>query len=187
VDAAGRSRPGEGPPRIRRDDDEISLPPEWAANDAGVAAVRAPASTVEVERLHPFRPDVSASDIGQAEPLGLHHRTGRWRQVAEVTVLHLDEPFDVEHHRSCVVTEPGDALVGAGRAVCARGGFELLARPGESQPFMAVTFDVDTPRYVERPEVLAFFLDTYRYLCKAAMSPFDSLNFVRKLREDHWR
>jgi hypothetical protein len=74
-----------------------------------------------------------------------------------------------------------------GRAVCARGGFQLLARHGEGRPFMVVSFDVDAPRYVERPEVVQIFTTTYDYLASVALSPVESTRRIKEIREDHRR
>jgi hypothetical protein len=48
-----------------------------------------------------------------------------------------------------------------GRAICCRGGLELLTKVGETIPFMAVTVDIDGPRYEERPELTSRFVEIF--------------------------
>ena len=70
-----------------------------------------------------------------------------------------------------------------GRSAGALGGFELLIRPDETAPFLAVSFEVDGSRYVEHPEVLNIFNASYDYLASVSLSPPDSIRTIRTIKE----
>jgi transcriptional regulator with XRE-family HTH domain len=72
-----------------------------------------------------------------------------------------------------------------GRALCARGGFELLTKAGNTTPFLVITVDVDGPRYEERQPLLVDFLAMYEHLLQVALSPADSLACIRRLQRSH--
>lgn len=61
-----------------------------------------------------------------------------------------------------------------GRAICARGGLELLTAAGNDHPFMVVTFDVDGPRYEERSHVIAPFQVMFEHLAEVALPAAES-------------
>jgi transcriptional regulator with XRE-family HTH domain len=72
-----------------------------------------------------------------------------------------------------------------GSDACALGGFELLTRPGESRPFMAVDVGADGPRYVELPESIERFIAIFDYLDTVALSPADTFLHIQDIKESH--
>jgi transcriptional regulator with XRE-family HTH domain len=76
-------------------------------------------------------------------------------------------------------------ILGPGRAPAAIGGFELLSRPGEADPFMICTFDVGGPRYHEDPWLVARFASRFDHLVDTALSPTETLSRIREIRESH--
>jgi transcriptional regulator with XRE-family HTH domain len=72
-----------------------------------------------------------------------------------------------------------------GRSMLARGGFELVTKEGRTRPFLAITFDLDQPRYEQRPALLADFAAMYDYLYGFALSPADSLARIRQHLRSH--
>jgi transcriptional regulator with XRE-family HTH domain len=70
-----------------------------------------------------------------------------------------------------------------GRDNSAQGGFELLTRPDEIQPFIAVTFDPTRPHYHETPHDIEVFVATYDYLLDAALQPDQSISRIEQIRE----
>jgi hypothetical protein len=101
-----------------------------------------------------------------------------------VMVAQLDHLADMADRPNVTIR----VLPADGRSVCARGGFQLLTRAGEVDPFMVVTFDVDAPRYVERPEVVAIFTATLAYLdASVALPPDKSTRRIHDITEKHRR
>jgi hypothetical protein len=72
-----------------------------------------------------------------------------------------------------------------GRHTPARGGFQLITKHGDIEPFMVVDFGADGPRYLERPEQGAMFLDIYDYVRGIALSPTDSARRIDDIRESY--
>jgi hypothetical protein len=74
-----------------------------------------------------------------------------------------------------------------GRDACALGGFELLTRPGDVDPFIAVTFDPGRPHYHESTHDIDVFVATFRYLADVALPPDESTRRIQDIRENHTR
>jgi hypothetical protein len=74
-----------------------------------------------------------------------------------------------------------------GRAVVVRGGFELLTRPGDVQPFMVVTFDVGGVNYEEGDYKIEPFVTMFDHLMGSALSAPDSIDHIEAIREDYRR
>jgi transcriptional regulator with XRE-family HTH domain len=73
-------------------------------------------------------------------------------------------------------------ILGPGRAAAAIGGFELLARPGDHTPFMAVTLSVAGPHYHEDPYLVSKFVSRFNHLHTTALSPSESVHRIEQLR-----
>jgi DNA-binding XRE family transcriptional regulator len=70
-----------------------------------------------------------------------------------------------------------------GRAACALGGFELLTRPGDRRPFIAVTISVGGLDYHETTHDIETFVATFEYLDGVALSQAESSRRIRHIRE----
>ena len=71
-----------------------------------------------------------------------------------------------------------------GRAACARGGFELLSRPGDIEPFMVVTVDPGGARYHE-DDSIAPFAGMFAYLDSVALTPSETTRRLKTIRETY--
>ena len=76
-------------------------------------------------------------------------------------------------------------MIGPGRAPSAIGGFELLTRPGDIDPFMAATLDVGGARYREDPDVVAKFVSRFNHLLDTALTPSETTRRIRDMRKTH--
>jgi transcriptional regulator with XRE-family HTH domain len=99
------------------------------------------------------------------------------RSIMAAQLDHLDQMF----HRPNIDLR----IVPTGGALCARSGFELLCKRGQDKPFLAVTIDIDSPRYEQRQVLVRNFAAMYDYLLEAALSPADSLARIRHLQRSH--
>ena len=98
------------------------------------------------------------------------------RQVMCQQLDHLAEIARLPNVELLVL--PADA-----RATAMANGFELLARRGHPEPFMAVTLAVDGPHYAEDPDVVRKFLAKFHHLVESALTPSESARRVRDIRE----
>jgi transcriptional regulator with XRE-family HTH domain len=76
-------------------------------------------------------------------------------------------------------------ILGPGRTPSAIGGFELLARRDDPEPFMAVTADVTGPRYEDRPELVDTFAARFNHLLATALNPSETARRIRDIQETH--
>jgi transcriptional regulator with XRE-family HTH domain len=72
-----------------------------------------------------------------------------------------------------------------GREICSPTGFELLTRPGDYQPFMAVTASVGGPSYIEDPLQVDRWLATWRYLDATALPATETTRRLKMIRETY--
>jgi hypothetical protein len=70
-----------------------------------------------------------------------------------------------------------------GRGAFALNGFELLTRPGETAPFIAVADSVAGPHYAELPEAVARFRVAFDLLIHIALPPDESARRIEEIRE----
>lgn len=76
-------------------------------------------------------------------------------------------------------------LLGRGRAPSSLGGFELLTRPNDVEPFMAVTLSVDGPSYIDVADRVAKFVTRFRHLVDTAVSPAATIKRIEDIRDTH--
>jgi transcriptional regulator with XRE-family HTH domain len=72
-----------------------------------------------------------------------------------------------------------------GRATCFVNGFELLTKPGTTNPFMVVTLDVGGARYHEDPHLVERFLSRFKHLVDTALTQAESTALITTIRESH--
>jgi hypothetical protein len=72
-----------------------------------------------------------------------------------------------------------------GRGTCCTGEFELLSKPGEVAPFMAVTADPGGPDYHERD--VDAFAAMFTHIHAVALTPAESVALITRTREDRYR
>jgi hypothetical protein len=72
-----------------------------------------------------------------------------------------------------------------GRSGPARGGFELLSRVGEVDPFMCVTIDVGGPNYDDSPHKVAPFAAMFEHLQRYALGPAPSIRRIEEIQETY--
>jgi hypothetical protein len=72
-----------------------------------------------------------------------------------------------------------------GRSLFARGGFELIVKQEQTRPFLAITIDVDGPRYEQRRPLLAGIVTMYEHVQGVALSSADSLVRIRRQLRSH--
>jgi transcriptional regulator with XRE-family HTH domain len=100
----------------------------------------------------------------------------------EVMATQLDHVADLAERPNVDVR-----IVGPGRAPSAINGFELLSRPGEADPFMAVAFSVDGPSYIDVAYRLTHLVARMNHLLDTALSASESADRIRDIREAHRR
>lgn len=76
-------------------------------------------------------------------------------------------------------------IIGPGRSPSALGGFELLTRPGDIDPFMAVTFSVDGPTYIDVGHRISHSADRLNHLVGTALPPRHAPTHPTHQREPH--
>jgi transcriptional regulator with XRE-family HTH domain len=76
-------------------------------------------------------------------------------------------------------------ILGHGQAPAAIGGFELLTRRADTDPFMAVTFSVAGPHYFDVEDQVAKFVTRFDHLVHTALPPSDTLRRIEDIREKH--
>jgi transcriptional regulator with XRE-family HTH domain len=72
-----------------------------------------------------------------------------------------------------------------GRDACAISGFELLTRPDEVKPFVALGFDLRGSRYFEDACSLKRFTTMLDHLSEVALDPEASLQLIEAIRDRH--
>jgi DNA-binding XRE family transcriptional regulator len=88
-------------------------------------------------------------------------------------LLHVAQRSNVE-----LLVVPAD-----GRATCFVNGFELLTRPGATEPFMVISVDVGGARYHEDPHLIARFLARFQHLRATALPPTGSIELIAAIRD----
>jgi transcriptional regulator with XRE-family HTH domain len=76
-------------------------------------------------------------------------------------------------------------LLGPGLAPAAIGGFDLLTRQGDVDPFMAVTFSVAGPHYVEVEDQVAKFVARFEHLVSTSVPPDETARRIHDIRESY--
>jgi transcriptional regulator with XRE-family HTH domain len=69
------------------------------------------------------------------------------------------------------------------RATAIVNGFELLARRGDTVPFMAVAPAVAAPHYGEDPDLVRKYVTKFDHLVKSALTPSESTRHILDIRE----
>ena len=72
-----------------------------------------------------------------------------------------------------------------GTSANTRSSFELLMKPGETEPFMAVTLSIDGARYIEHSDLVPAFATAYGFVSAAALSPTESARRIHDIRESY--
>jgi transcriptional regulator with XRE-family HTH domain len=76
-------------------------------------------------------------------------------------------------------------LLGPGRAPSAIGGFELLTRQDDVDPFMAVTFSVAGPHYFDVEDQVAKFVARFEHLVSTSVPPDETARRIHDIRESY--
>jgi transcriptional regulator with XRE-family HTH domain len=95
--------------------------------------------------------------------------------------------FEQYSHLLAVVRESNVELrviPAEGQAGVAPGSFQLIVRPGETEPFVACIFDVGGPHYDEDEARLANFVAHYEYLYSVGLPTPESIRRIETMRED---
>jgi transcriptional regulator with XRE-family HTH domain len=67
------------------------------------------------------------------------------------------------------------------------GAFALLTSPGADDPYMAVIEDAAGPHYLDRPYDIDRHSDLFGHLSAAALSPFESVDLIRRTAKETYR
>jgi hypothetical protein len=100
----------------------------------------------------------------------------------DVMVEQLDHLIEVAQRPNIEIR-----LIDPDRRPSAISGFELLTRQGEIRPFMAVTFSVDGPDYIDVEDRVAKFVRRFDHLVSTALSTTETLQRLHDIRKTHGR